>query len=130
MKITVMTFNMHHGKGTDGKLDLSRISEIIRESKVDIVGLNEVDHHFSKRSNHVDQLKWLSEDLNMAKVFGVATTLRARRDNLKRQYGNGLLTHYPIDSLNNHILQAQNWWVEGRALLEVKIKLNTKWIKI
>lgn len=45
-----MTFNMHHGRGTDGKLSLERIANVIEESKADLIGLNEVDKHFSKEA--------------------------------------------------------------------------------
>jgi endonuclease/exonuclease/phosphatase family metal-dependent hydrolase len=47
--VTVMSFNIHHGQGTDGVLDLERIARVIRASGADIVGLQEVDRHFGGR---------------------------------------------------------------------------------
>ena len=38
-----MTWNIHHGEGTDGQLDLQRIARVIREAEVDLVALQEVD---------------------------------------------------------------------------------------
>ena len=38
-----MSYNIHHGEGIDGKLDLERIAKLIVDVKADIVGLQEVD---------------------------------------------------------------------------------------
>ena len=64
-----MTFNIHHGRGMDKQLDLYRIAEIIKASDADIIGLNEVDKHFSKRSDYQDQISWLAKQLNMNQAF-------------------------------------------------------------
>lgn len=50
MEVKVMTYNIHHGKGMDRKVDINRIADVIAQSNIDIVGLNEVDKHFSRRS--------------------------------------------------------------------------------
>src|SRR5688572_7489364 len=42
-KMTVLSYNIHHGAGTDGKLDLERIGRIIRDQQPDLVALQEVD---------------------------------------------------------------------------------------
>jgi endonuclease/exonuclease/phosphatase family metal-dependent hydrolase len=39
----VMTYNIHHGEGPDGKVDLGRIASAIKAEKADIVALQEVD---------------------------------------------------------------------------------------
>src|SRR6266516_6633088 len=39
----VMTYNIHHGEGLDGKVDLLRIVELIRREGADFVALQEVD---------------------------------------------------------------------------------------
>lgn len=38
-----MTYNIHHGEGLDGKVDLLRIAEVIKRERADVVGLQEVD---------------------------------------------------------------------------------------
>ena len=50
--IRVMSYNIHHGEGIDGKLDLKRIGDIIKNSNADIIGLQEVDKNFGSRSNN------------------------------------------------------------------------------
>ena len=57
-----MTFNIHHGKGVDKQANLSRIAEVIDICNADIIGLNEVDRHFSKRSLYEDQAGWLANN--------------------------------------------------------------------
>ena len=41
--LRVMTYNIHHCAGTDGKLDLDRIAGIIKAENADVVGLQEVE---------------------------------------------------------------------------------------
>ena len=44
----LMTFNIHHGEGTDGKVDLERIAKVMGEAQADIVALQEVDRGASR----------------------------------------------------------------------------------
>jgi hypothetical protein len=39
----VMTYNIHHGEGRDGKVNLPRIAELIQCGRADLVALQEVD---------------------------------------------------------------------------------------
>jgi endonuclease/exonuclease/phosphatase family metal-dependent hydrolase len=41
--IRVMTYNIHHAEGLDGKIDLQRIADLIKQERADIVALQEVD---------------------------------------------------------------------------------------
>lgn len=58
--LKVLTYNIHHGEGTDGKLDLERIAKVIRDSEADLVALQEVDQNVG-RSGQVDQPAKLAE---------------------------------------------------------------------
>src|SRR4051812_46347132 len=42
--IVVMTYNIHHGEGTDKQLDLPRLAEIIKRAEPTLVALQEVDN--------------------------------------------------------------------------------------
>ena len=42
-EVRVLTYNIHHGEGIDGKFDLARIAKVIRKSRAHIVALQEVD---------------------------------------------------------------------------------------
>ncbi|WP_235782509.1 endonuclease/exonuclease/phosphatase family protein [Peribacillus psychrosaccharolyticus] len=55
--VNIMSYNIHHGVGTDGQLDLGRIANVIKENGAEIIGLQEVDKHYGARSNFEDQTK-------------------------------------------------------------------------
>ncbi|WP_096189906.1 endonuclease/exonuclease/phosphatase family protein [Evansella halocellulosilytica] len=126
MEINVMTFNIHHGKGLDRKVDLERIGEVIEKSDADVIGLNEVDRHFSKRSHYEDQIKWLASQLNMEHDYSPSLTLKSRKANQVRQYGNALLSRLPILSSNSYPLHFMKGFIEGRSLLEATIQSENK----
>lgn len=121
MGIKVLTFNIHHGKGLDKKLDLKRISQIIKASNADIIGLNEVDRFFSKRSDFMDQAKFLANELKMEHVYGPAVTFETTEGTPKRQFGNAVLTKWPIIDSRNHPFDFLPKIIEDRSLLEVKL---------
>ena len=45
LQIRVLSYNIHHGAGVDGKLDLPRIAGVITAVKPDLVALQEVDRN-------------------------------------------------------------------------------------
>lgn len=126
----MLTYNIHHGRGIDRKLDLNRIAEVIKESDADLIGLNEVDRCFSRRSGYIDQLSWLSEKLNMHHAFGAAITFRSRMSDFYGQYGNALLSRYPIVFQKNYLLYFFRGIFEDRALLEADVQIQDQTLKI
>jgi endonuclease/exonuclease/phosphatase family metal-dependent hydrolase len=119
--IRVMSFNIHHGVGTDGVRDLQRIADMIKSQGADIVGLQEVDRHWSERSNFVDQTAWLARELNMHVVYG------ANLDNdplepgqPRRQYGTAILSAVPILDWDNTYLSRYEGH-EQRGLLRARV---------
>lgn len=103
--VVAMSFNIHHGRGVDGNVDLSRIARVVRDSGAEIVGLQEVDRHWSERSDFVDQAGWLARDLRMHVVYGA----NLDRDPLRpgeprRQYGTAILSDRPILEWDNTFL--------------------------
>ncbi|MFC7439842.1 endonuclease/exonuclease/phosphatase family protein [Laceyella putida] len=123
MKLKVMTFNMHHGRGSDGRWDMERILHVLKTSDADLIGLNEVDRRFSKRSRYLDQADWLAERLEMFHLFGKAQTWGH-----DRQYGNAILSRLPILSSQNHRFESR--LAEGRSLLETKLTFHGRPIKV
>lgn len=81
----VVSFNIHGGKGTDGRRDLDRIAGCIASIRPDFVGLNEVHGSlFGVRFNQADEL---GRRLNMASQF-----VPAERRFWQPSFGNGLLS--------------------------------------
>lgn len=65
IRMRVMSYNIHHGQGTDGKIDLERIARTIRSVEPDLVALQEVDNEVP-RSNRIDQIDELSKLTDMS----------------------------------------------------------------
>ncbi len=114
LTLRVLTYNIHHGAGMDGRIDLERIAGIIRESGADIVALQEVDNGV-RRSGKVDQPQKLGELAGMQAVFGGNFDLQGG------SYGNAVLTKLPVTSQTNHRLPrlGDN---EQRGLLETHLR--------
>lgn len=72
--IRVLCWNIHHGVGEDGRLDLKRIAKVIEKEKPDLVALQEVDR-VCDRSGKVDQAAELGRLLGMEATFGKALNL-------------------------------------------------------
>lgn len=124
MNLSIMTFNIHHGKGSDRRLDLQRIADLIAESGADIIGLNEVDRHFSKRSRYEDQISWLAKELKMEHAYCPSLSLRSECSSPARQYGNALLTRFPIVDDRHHKFDFVRGVIEGRSLLETAVQID------
>ncbi|MDQ3987462.1 MAG: endonuclease/exonuclease/phosphatase family protein [Actinomycetota bacterium] len=52
--VRLATFNIHHGRGLDDRVDLERTATAIREARTDLIALQELDR-FQPRSNKADQ---------------------------------------------------------------------------
>jgi endonuclease/exonuclease/phosphatase family metal-dependent hydrolase len=123
--IRVMTYNIHHGEGTDGKLDLERIADLIRRQKADVVALQEVDRGV-ERTGRRDLIAELATLTKMRYVF---------RKNIPYQggeYGNAILSRFPVlEEANHHYKMLRPGEQRGllRALLNVSgrklLLLNT-----
>lgn len=69
--IRAVSYNIHHGAGMDGKLDLERIAAVIKAQRPTHVALQEVDQGIA-RSGKVAQAEKLAELLGMRAVFSKA----------------------------------------------------------
>jgi endonuclease/exonuclease/phosphatase family metal-dependent hydrolase len=52
--LRVLAYDIRHGQGLDGRLDLDRIARLIMRAEPDLVALQEVDRG-AARTNAVDQ---------------------------------------------------------------------------
>jgi endonuclease/exonuclease/phosphatase family metal-dependent hydrolase len=88
-EIRVLTYNIHHGEGTDRKFDLPRIAKVIKSVSPDIVALQEVDQG-TARASGVDQPAELARLTGMEVVFG------RNIDYEGGGYGTAVLTKLPV----------------------------------
>ena len=124
MPLRVASFNIHHGAGIDGLLDLGRTAEVIRSTGAAVVGLQEVDRHLSVRSGWVDQAGWLAERLGMEVVDGANIDLDPEDPAApRRRYGNAVLSAHPIRAWRNIPLPGSDG-AEPRGLLHVLVSVD------
>lgn len=119
--LRVATFNVHHGVGSDGRLDLDRIAAVIAEIDADVIGLQEVDRWWARRSGFADQAGDLAELLGLHLAFG-ATLSRDGSDvaRPRQEYGVALLSRHRIAATRNTLLPRPRGG-EQRTLLDAEI---------
>jgi endonuclease/exonuclease/phosphatase family metal-dependent hydrolase len=81
MHLTVASYNIHKAEGLDGRVDLSRIADVLREIDADLVGIQEV---------YGPQAEILADALGMEMAMGVT---RHRED---LPYGNAVFTRFGV----------------------------------
>jgi endonuclease/exonuclease/phosphatase family metal-dependent hydrolase len=95
----VSTYNIHGCTGADGRRDVSRVAENLRD--FDFAALNEV--HGPRPWERDDQAALLGRELGMQWLFAPAT-----RDWHLIEFGNGLLSAMPVESWQRIPLAADN----------------------
>ena len=89
VNLRVMTYNIHHARGTDGKIDVDRIAAVIAAARPDVVCLQEVDRG-TARTRRLDIPALLAEQLAMRACFGINFPYQGG------EYGNLILTSLPV----------------------------------
>jgi endonuclease/exonuclease/phosphatase family metal-dependent hydrolase len=89
--IRVMTYNLHNGFNTDGRLDPEALAKTIEQANPDIVGLQEVARGWYIDSS-LDMAMWLARRLQMPYIFGPTAD---------PVWGNAILSRYPIKEWRN-----------------------------
>lgn len=97
LRVRVLTYNIHHGEGTDGRLDLARIAAVIQRLTPDLVALQEVDQA-TTRSRGIDQAAELGKLTGLHAAFGKAMDYAGGR------YGQAILSRYPLTEVHVHEL--------------------------
>ena len=118
--IKVVTYNIHRGINKSNKLDLDGITEVIMGIGADIVALQEVER-FSIRTGFKDQIGYIAEKLSMNYAYGKSINI------LNGQYGNAILTRYPIEEYEVKQLYSEG---ETRTLLRVALSINGSRIQV
>ena len=115
LRLRILSYNIHHCEGIDGKLDVERVAQVIRAVEPDLVALQEVDQK-AQRSQSVDQSAELARLTKMHIVFGANIPLQGG------SYGNAVLSRFPIRSHKNYKLPRLDDG-EQRGVLEVQADL-------
>ncbi|MGD2248056.1 MAG: endonuclease/exonuclease/phosphatase family protein [Candidatus Methanofastidiosia archaeon] len=93
--IVVMTYNIHQGYNTEGRINPWQLLETIRAVNPDILALQESDMNRITSTN-VDIVQWLAHKLNMYVYFGPQTRYQI--------YGVAILSKYPLQEVHTYFL--------------------------
>jgi endonuclease/exonuclease/phosphatase family metal-dependent hydrolase len=99
-RLRVLSYNIHHGEGTDGKVDLARLAKVIRGCEADLVALQEVDLK-TRRTGGVDQTAELARLTGLHGRFGKGIDYEGGED------GQAVLSRSPIAGLTVHPLPGE-----------------------
>ena len=110
--LKIVSYNIHHGEGIDGKMDLPRIAAVIAKENPDLVTLQEVDK-ICTRSGGVDQAAELGKLLKMEHRFGKFMDFQGG------EYGMAVLSRLPIKKTTRHELPKG---AEPRCALEIVVQ--------
>jgi endonuclease/exonuclease/phosphatase family metal-dependent hydrolase len=111
--LRVVSYNIKHGRGNDGVVDLERTAAVLRAQRPDIVGLQEVDDR-AERSGKVAQAEQLGKSLGLHHAFGRFMDFQGGA------YGMAILTRFPIEETQDVRLPEGN---EPRIALSVRVTL-------
>ncbi len=120
--LKVMSYNIHIGQDASNKDQLQNIADLIKSSKADIVGLQEVDS-MCNRSGKIDQMKFLAEKTGMYYTYARHFAFDGGA------YGIGILSRYPLSDIKDHrIILTSDGKSDAatRALLTASIFLGSK----
>ena len=119
--LTVVTYNIHHGEGVDELYSAIRIARTLEQYKPDLVALQEVDMGTNRTEGDL-QVNIIANHLGMFYVFGKTI------DYLGGEYGNAILSKYPIISTQNTDI-SPGITSERRGLLRATIDIGFRTLK-
>lgn len=114
--IRVVSYNIHHGEGSDGAVDLERIADILRGLDADVICLQEVDRNLP-RTDKRDLPAELSALLGMQVFFD------SNFDWEGGEYGNATLTALPVSAWENIALPGPSE-AEPRGCLRTTLQVD------
>ncbi len=116
--IRIGSYNIKHG--ADARLNMQTIANVIKDAKLDIVGIQEVDLR-TKRSNGIDQPRLLADAAEMPYYVFVRGI-----DYQGGQYGTLILSKYPI--VSSEVIPLESWDKEARSLGHAVIDIDGRQI--
>lgn len=116
VNLRIISFNIHHAEGLDGVIDTQRIADLINAEQADLVGLQEVDVGTTRVSGR-NLIAELAQKSGMNYVFSNNLSFQGG------QYGNGILSKFPI-KFRDHRLLTQVGASEQRGWLKAVVDVN------
>lgn len=99
-KMRLVTYNVRHCRGADGRVSPGRIARVLQALDPDIVALQEVDVG-QRRTGGEHQPKIIADHLRMDLIF------QASLGQPQEGYGNALLSRFPMEQVRAECLPGQ-----------------------
>lgn len=115
-RLTFATYNIHHWIGTDGIHAPERVLDVVRQLSADVVGLQELDGPFWRRSE--GRMELLAE---LGRQAGYQVVALPTMDGAVGCCGNALLTRLPLAELRSVDLTVAGR--EPRSALLARLRL-------
>lgn len=113
VRVRILSYNIHHGAGVDGKVDLGRLARVIRDADPDVVALQEVDRGVARS-------KKLDEPAELGRLAGMTPIFEKNIPYQGGEYGNAVLSKLPVRGHRNLALKS-HYVGEQRGALVVDL---------
>ncbi len=115
LHIALASYNVHSCVGMDRRRKPSRIADVIREMNAHVLALQEVDNQPGEDVESM-QLEYLADVLDMAPIPGLRMIRKTG------EYGNAILTRFPILAVRRHDLSFP--LCEPRGAIDVHLDVH------
>lgn len=124
MILKIITFNVAHGKGMDGVIDVKRQADLIKSYNPDIVFIQEIDM-YTKRVGDMNQIREFS------KLLGLPySSMESNITIAEGYYGDGIISRFPISFSTNYLMPLTDINHEQRGILCNRISFGTTKINL
>ncbi len=91
-RLRIATYNIHKGRGLDGRIRIDRILRVLQDLDADILALQEVVNRHREESDQSNQARYLADALGYSYRFAEA------RQHRLGAFGNLTLSRWPVES--------------------------------
>jgi phospholipase D1/2 len=120
LALRIATWNIHDATGADGRRDLTRVAQVIRELQAPLVGLQEVTCGPGDACDVAE--------LASANGYRWHASPTFQRRGADVPHGNALLTSLPVDDVRVHDLTVGGR--EPRAALEARVRWGSQRLRV
>ncbi len=113
---SVVSYNIHKYVGIDGVFDPERVTQVIKELKSEIVGLQEIDLQYYEKNNLASVI---------TKKAGLEVVLGPTKRNRYGHFGNALLTSCTVKEVRRIDLSVGGWSPRGALDVDLLVKGET-----